>query len=79
VLASSLRRDGSVMTTKQPPRLFVGGLTGRIYVTTSYREWDNGTVESLVKYDVTEDFERIEAGRAADLLLAILKGAELDE
>jgi hypothetical protein len=54
------------MTTKQPPRLFVGGLTGRIYVTTSYRMVDDGRWVNMVsntKYDVTEDFERIEAER----------------
>ena len=64
--------------TAKLPRLFAGGLTGRIFVTTNYTEKPGGTIESLVKYDVTEDFERIETERAADLLLAILKGVELD-
>jgi len=44
---------------KQQPRLMRGGLTGRIYVATRYRELANGAVEALEKFDVTEDFERL--------------------
>ena len=48
----------------QKPRLFQGGLTGRIYVTTRYRELDTGVIVSDEKFDVTADFKRIEAERA---------------
>jgi len=51
------------MSPRKPPRLFVSGLTGRIYITTSYTERDNGLVVSNTKFDVTDDFEAIEASR----------------
>jgi hypothetical protein len=51
------------MTTKQPPRLFVGGLSGRIFVATRYRLAAGGGFIVDTKYDVTEDFEYIEAER----------------
>lgn len=51
------------MSAQKPPRLFVGGLTGRIYVATSYTEDHNGNVIANKKFDVTEDFKRIEAER----------------
>jgi hypothetical protein len=38
------------------PRLVIGPLTGRIYVTTRYRELPNGVIEAQTKYDVTSDF-----------------------
>ena len=53
------------MSAKQPPRLFVGGLSGRIFVATSYQLASGGGYIVNTKYDVTEDFEYIEAERAA--------------
>lgn len=44
-----------------------GGLSGRVYVSTRYRDLGNGSVESLEKHDVTEDFEAL---RYADLVEA---------
>lgn len=41
---------------KQDPRLMRGGLSGRVYVVTSYRDLGNGNVEALVKHDITDDF-----------------------
>lgn len=40
----------------QPPRLLRGGLSGRVYVATRYRDLGNGTWEALEKHDVHEDF-----------------------
>lgn len=54
------------MTAKQTPRLFRGGLTGRIYVTTSYEKQENGLIVANKKFDVTGDFEAIEAERRAE-------------
>jgi hypothetical protein len=42
---------------KQVPHLMRGGLSGRIYVVTRYRELGNGSVEALEKYDITEEFD----------------------
>ena len=41
----------------------VGGLSGRIYITTSYKVQPGGAVISNTKYDVTDEFEAIEASR----------------
>lgn len=41
---------------KQTPRLMRGGLSGRVYVVTKYKDLGNGSVESLEKYDVTDEF-----------------------
>ena len=54
------------MSAAKPPLLVRSGLTGRIYVATSYRQWANGSIESLTKFDVTKQFEAIEAERAAE-------------
>ena len=51
------------MSAAKPPRLMRGGLTGRIYVTTSYVQKRNGLIVSNTKFDVTKDFEAIEAER----------------
>ena len=51
------------MSAAKPPRLMVGGLTGRIYITTSYKVQPGGAVISNTKYDVTDEFEAIEASR----------------
>ena len=48
---------------KQPPRLFMSDLTGRIYIATSYTEKADGRVVANIKFDVTRDFEAIEASR----------------
>lgn len=46
-------------TPKQPPRLMRGGLTGRVYVVTRYRDLGDGRYEALAKFDVTEDYEAL--------------------
>jgi hypothetical protein len=51
------------MSDAKPPLLMVGGLTGRIYITTSYKVTSDGDVISNIKYDVTDQFEAIEASR----------------
>lgn len=42
---------------QQTPRLMRGGLSGRVYVVTRYRDLGDGNYEALEKYDVTEEFE----------------------
>jgi len=51
------------MSAAKPPRLFISGLTGRIYIATKYRQMADGSVVAGEKYDVTADFEAIEASR----------------
>jgi len=51
------------MPSKQQPRLMRGGLSGRIYVVTRYRDLGDGLIEALEKYDVTEDFEAVTTER----------------
>lgn len=51
---------------KQPPRLLESTLTGQVYVVTRYTVKETHLL-AHTKYDVTEDFERIVANRAADL------------
>lgn len=41
---------------KQQPHLMRGGLSGRVYVVTRYRDLGNGTIEALEKFDVHDDF-----------------------
>lgn len=57
------------MAKFDPPRLSVGGLSGRVYVTTHGRiigEQDGRElIESSVKYDVTEQFDALASERAA--------------
>ena len=67
---------GLTVTPRKPPRLVVSGLTGRVYVTTAYTEHANGLIEARTKYDVTEDFGFIEAGRAAERVKAVEPCAE---
>lgn len=38
------------------PLLVRGPLSGRIYVVTAYKDLDNGNIEAIKKYDVTEQF-----------------------
>lgn len=47
------------MTGKQQPRLMRGGLSGRVFVVTRYKDLGAGLIESLEKFDVTEDFEHL--------------------
>jgi hypothetical protein len=47
------------VSTAKPPRLFVSGLTGRIYIATQWREMPNGSVVANEKFDVTAEFEAI--------------------
>jgi len=54
------------VTAQKPPRLFRSGLTGRIYVATSYQVHENGLVVASKKFDVTDDFRAIEAAEAAE-------------
>lgn len=53
-----------------PPRLSIGGLSGRVYVTTHGKiigEKDGRElIESSVKYDVTEQFDALAAERVSD-------------
>lgn len=57
------------MAKLDPPRLSVGGLSGRVYVTTHGKilgEKDGRElIQSSVKYDVTEQFDALSADRAA--------------
>lgn len=55
------------MAKLDPPRLSVGGLSGRVYVTTHGkiigRRDGRELIESSVKYDVTEQFDTLAAER----------------
>ncbi len=44
---------------KQQPRLMRGGLSGRVFVVTRYKDLGGGTIEALEKFDVTEDFNAL--------------------
>lgn len=44
---------------KQQPRLMRGGLSGRVFVVTRYKDLGDGLIESLEKFDVTEDFSQV--------------------
>lgn len=51
-----------------PPRLSIGGLSGRVYVTTHGKiievtEDGRELIESTVKYDVTDQFDALAAER----------------
>ena len=50
---------------KQEPILSLGPFTGRIYIVTRYRLLDSGIMESLTKYDVTDQFMNIYAEATA--------------
>lgn len=43
------------------PLLLRSPLTGRIYVVTRYKRDDVGLLTAITKFDVTEQFQRIEA------------------
>lgn len=47
---------GAKRTKQQPPRLFRGPLSGRVYVVTRYRDLGNGMFEAHEKHDVTDEF-----------------------
>lgn len=44
---------------KQEPMLMESGLTGRVYVVTSYRDNGDGTFTAREKFDVTEQFDAL--------------------
>jgi hypothetical protein len=50
----------------QTPQLLRSGLTGRIYVVTRYKVLDaeQGRIEAITKYDVTEQFKALAAEAA---------------
>jgi hypothetical protein len=58
------------MSKLDPPRLSVGALSGRVYVTTHGKiigEKDGRElIQSTVKYDVTEQFDALSRERQAD-------------
>jgi hypothetical protein len=43
----------------QLPVLYVGGLSGRVFLTTRYHQAKDGTVSALDKFDVTSEFEKV--------------------
>ena len=47
------------MPLQKRPRLFRGGFSGRVFVTSSYTTDSSGNIVSHVKFDVTEDFNRL--------------------
>jgi hypothetical protein len=47
------------------PILAESGMTGHVYIVTAYTVTNDGTVIAHTKLDVTKQFERIEAKRAA--------------
>lgn len=44
---------------KQKPLLMRGGLSGAVFVVTRYKRHDDGLVEALEKFDVTDQFEAL--------------------
>jgi len=56
------------------PRLLRSGLTDRVYVVTRYRERENGIVEAITKYDVTDEYAALAATPAPlDVMIAALR------
>lgn len=53
------------MPRKNPPILNVGPVSGRVYIVTRYRVIDaeRSQFEALEKFDVTDQFEALAAGR----------------
>lgn len=49
------------MALHKPPLLALSELTGRVYILTSYLQHADGRVEAKVKFDVTDQFDRIAA------------------
>jgi hypothetical protein len=47
------------MTARQTPLLRRSGLSGRIYVVTSYTDKGNGLIVARTKYDVTDQFNAL--------------------
>jgi hypothetical protein len=47
------------MSDKKRPLLVRGGLTGRVYVVTRYRDLGEGRLEALEKFDVTDQYEAL--------------------
>jgi hypothetical protein len=64
---------------KNPPRLMLGPLTGRIYIATRYKiiDAEKGTFEAQEKYDVTNQFMDLKA-QAEELFTYTPVAASLD-
>lgn len=45
------------MTIRYQPLLTRGGLSGRIYVVTKWRDLGNGAIEAVEKFDVTDQYD----------------------
>jgi hypothetical protein len=41
------------------PRLFVGGFSGAVYLSTRYKDRGAGQFEAITKTDITEEFENV--------------------
>lgn len=60
------RRPKRPRGERKDPILTRGGLTGRIYIVTSYTEKAGGMIVASRKYDVTERFAELAAEIAAE-------------
>lgn len=49
------------MSARKPPLLLRSGLTGRVYVVTTYTDHGDGTFTARTKHDVTEQYEALHA------------------
>lgn len=49
------------MSARKPPLLLRGGLTGRVYVVTSYTDHGDGRITAHTKHDVTEQYNALRA------------------
>lgn len=49
------------MSARKPPLLLRGGLTGRVYVVTSYTEEGEGRYIARTKFDVTDQYNALRA------------------
>lgn len=47
------------MSVRKPPLLYRGGLTGRVFVATSYTDHGDGRYTAHTKYDVTDQYEAL--------------------
>lgn len=54
------------MSARKPPLLLRGGLTGRVYVVTSYTDHGDGRFTAHTKHDVTDQYEALRAEDLAD-------------
>lgn len=52
--------------------LLRGGLTGRVYAVTKWRDLGEGRIEALVKHDVTDQYEALQsAPRSTDVAVPV--------